>query len=541
MKTGIAPPGGGRCALLGLSTFVALALAIPAASAETLAEAVALAYQSNPTLQSERAQLRALDEDYVQARAGFEPTAQVQITADYVNTQLGKAAQDATRAANGGTAPAFTEQNQGDGELVVQQDLYTGGRVSAEVREAVARIRAGRAALRATEGNVLLSVIQAYADVLRDQRSLTVRRVSVQSLSDQVDEIQARRRAGEVTLTDVAQAQAQLAAERALYATAQGQLQISRISYATFVGRNPGDLAIVPELPHQPLDIDDAFNAAEAASPDLLQAKWTEEQSHQAIVVARAANRPTLSLRGSFGYTGQLAPFDRIDYSRNLTGEAVFTQPIFTGGLNGSVIRQAIEQNSSDRITIEATRRSVVQNVANAWNQRATARANVVAQAEQVKAADIAYTGERIEYRAGQRSTLDVLVAQETLRDAQLALIAAEHDGYVATASIQRAVGRLEAADFLVGAPLYDPSVHFRSVEHQGATPLSPLAAGLDRIGAPGGAQPRLGAPADLHGVAVYADAHPVGDAGSVLATSVPITPEPGTAASSAAISTAPP
>ena len=509
------------------------------AAAETLAEAVALAYQSNPTLQSERAQLRALDESYVQARAGYEPTAELQIAGEYQNTRLGKTAQDAARVADGGTSPLFSEQNQGQGQITIQQNLYTGGRVSAEVREAEDRIRSGRAALRATEGNVILSVVQAYADVLRDQRSLSVRGESVKTLADQLAEIQARKRAGEVTLTDVGQAQAQLAAERALYATAQGQLQVSRINYATLVGRNPGELAAAPELASQPQTVDQAFDAAEADNPDLMQAKWTEEQSHQAIVIARAANRPTVALQGAYGYSGALEPFNRVDYARNLSGQVTLTQPIFTGGLNGSVIRQAVEQNSSDRIGIEAARRSVVQNVANAWNQRATAEANITAQTEQVRAAQVAYTGERIEYRAGQRSTLDVLVAQETLRDAQLALIAAEHDAYVGSASVLRAIGRLEVAAILTGAPLYDPSVHFRKIEHLGQTPLARLAAGLDQVGAPGGGQPRLTAPADMVGVKVYAG-QPAGSAAANLVEEVPITPIPGSAAPSAGFSNLP-
>ncbi len=490
----------GRAALSASRLAIAAAAAIlslqvrPAAS-ETLAEAVALAYQSNPTIQSERAQLRALDESYVQARSGYEPTAELQVIGNYQNTRPGKASEDAARAAAGGGVPVFNEQNQGEGQIVVQQNLYTGGRVSAEVRESEDRIRSGRAALRATEGNVILAVVQAYADVLRDKRSLGVRSESVKTLSDQLAEITARKRAGEVTLTDVGQAQAQLAAERALYASAQGQLQVSRINYATLVGRNPGELASAPELANQPQTVDQAFDAAEANNPDLLQAKWTEEQSHQAIVVARAADRPTITLEGTYGYSGALEPFNRVDYARNLTGQVVLTQPIFTGGLNGSLIRQAVEQNSSDRISIEFARRSVVQTVANAWNQRATAQANIIAQTEQVRAAQVAYTGERIEYRAGQRSTLDVLVAQETLRDAQLALIAAEHDAYVASASVLRAVGRLEVADMLTGAPLYDPSVHFREVEHLDQTPLSHLAASLDRVGAPGAASRSLPLP----------------------------------------------
>ncbi len=499
----------------------------PLARAESLADAIALAYQTNPTLQSERAQLRGIDETYVQARAGFGPTVQVQATGTYTQQKLGKSNEAVQRAGNP-DAPKFIGQNSGDANLIVEQPLYTGGRTEAEVKSAEARIRAGREALRATEANVTLAVIQAYTDILRDQQSLDVRRTSVQELAEQLREIQARRRAGEVTLTDEAQAQAQLASEHALYATAQGQLEFDRTAYTTVVGRNPGELPAEPALPNLPQTVDQAFDTAEASSPDLYQAQWTELQSRDQVVAARAADRPTISLRASYGYDGSLSPFEGRNYNRALTGEAVITQPIFTSGLNGSLIRQAIDQNTSDRINIETARRAMIQSVANAWNQRSTAQANVDAQTAQVRAAQVAFEGMKIEYRAGLRSTLDVLVAEETLRDAELALIAAHHDTYVAGAAVLRYIGRLDASDLLQGAPEYDPADHFRKVANAGALPWEPIIKHIDMIGSPTAHQHAISSPPTASAPAIASPTVPAAQ-DTPLAKTLRVTPAPGT------------
>ena len=513
------------CAVL--TTGLILGLSASIGRAETLAEAIALAYQTNPTLQSQRAQLQGIDEGYVQARVGWGPTVQAQVTGAYTQTKLGKSEQRTARLSNP-NPPDDTEQNSGAAELVISQPLYTGGKTTADVRSAEARIRAGREALRGAEGDVILAVIQAYSDVIRDQRSLDVRQTSLQVLVDQLKETEARQRAGEVTRTDVAQAQAQLAAERALYASAQGQLQISRTEYATVVGRNPGELAPEPDLPGIPSDVAQAFDIAEEINPELHQAKHNEEVSRAAVVSARATYRPTLSLRGTLGYTGALAPFDRRNYDRAVTGEAVFNAPLFTSGLDKSLIRQALDQNTSDRISIEAARRTVVQNLANAWNQMQTAKANVIAQDAQVKAAKVAFEGMHIEYRAGERSTLDVLVAEETLRDAELALISARRDDYLAGASVLRTMGRLEVRALMTGVAQYDAAKHFNEVKRAGALPWEGVIAHLDGFAEPDPDQRAIPAPKAGNNPEIVSTARPQAD-DLPLSTSVPIAPVPGT------------
>lgn len=449
-----------------------------AARAESLAEAIALAYETNPTLQAQRAQQRALDESYVQARSGWRPSLDVQAGANYSNV---------------GTGRGHLEANSGSLTLGASQPIYTGGRTGAAVRAADADIRAGREGLRSLEAQVLQSVVQAYEDVRRDQQVVTIRQNNVVVLQSQFEETQAKFGAGQVTRTDTAQAQAQLANARAQLSQALGQLQISRANYAAVVGQNPGDLAPEPPLPGLPRSVDQAFDLADAGNANLNRARIAEEASRARIAQARAAGRPFVSATASLGYAGTVAPFDPRDYQRNVSAGAVLRQPLFTGGVVRSQVRAAIEQNSADRINIEGARRSVVQGVSQAWNVMQSAHAAVAANVEQVAAARVAFEGIQEQYRVGLSTTLDVLIQQQTLQTAELQLVSARHDEYVAQAALLAAMGRLEAGALVRGAPLYDPSAAFARVRTHGATPWEGAIASLDALGAP-----RIGPPAAL-------------------------------------------
>ena len=471
--------------LLGAVAMVALAAGC--ARAETLADAIALAYQSNPTLQSGRAQLKALNETYVQARAGWRPTLGLTVAGQYNKAQ--------TAGAFGGITDNDT--NAGDASLSVTQPIYTGGRIATEVRATEADILAGREELRALEDSTLQSVIQAYCDVLRDQAILLIREQDISLLQSQLDDANARFKGGEVTRTDVEQSQTQLAASRALLSLAQGQVQVSRAEYTSAVGQNPGQLAAPPGLPAIPASVDKAFDLAEANNPMLRRAEITEQASRLRIAEARAAFRPTVSVQASVGYSGVATPLNVVDYDRAIQATATITQPIFTGGVNGSNVRRAIALNASDRISIEGVRRSTVQAVSQAWNQMLATRASAVSDVDQIKASRLYFEDTQAEYRAGQRTTLDVLVAEQSLRDAQIALADAEHDRYVAEAGVLAAMGRLEVRTLLENAVIYDPAVAFKRVRDRGATPWEGLIAAADTLGAPsiGPLEPVAGPP----------------------------------------------
>jgi outer membrane protein len=253
-----------RLVLLAASSASLFFGATASVHAETLADAIAMAYESNPTLQAQRATQRALDETYVQARTGWRPTIQIQGTATESERRI--PGREAASACNilitTGCSPITVGSTSA--VLSISQPLYTGGRVASAVSAAEADILAGRENLRRVENQVLQNVVTAYVDVRRDQAALRIREENVTVLSRQLDESRARFDVGEITRTDVAQSQARYSAAQAQLSQAQAQLAISRANYAAVVGRNPGDLAPEPSLATLlPSDVDQAFTAAE--------------------------------------------------------------------------------------------------------------------------------------------------------------------------------------------------------------------------------------------------------------------------------------
>lgn len=450
-----------RVALLAAacSTGLLLGAVASGAQAETLAEAIAMAYESNPTLQAQRATQRALDETYVQARTGWRPSITLQATAT-----------ESELRTPGGVPDAIGRRSYGPrvGEgastaLTINQPIYTGGRVAAAVSAAEADILAGRENLRRIESQVLSNVITAYVDVRRDQQALTIRQENVNVLSRQLDESRARFDVGEITRTDVAQSQARLAAAQSLFTQAQAQLAISRANYAAVVGRNPGDLAPEPSLATLlPSDVDQAFTAAEQNNPQIRAAEFTAQASRARVAGARAERMPRLDLRGTATLNaGDEGRGEFEDYSRELVAGATVTVPLFTGGLNNSRVRQTIERNNTDRINIEGARRQVLQNLTQVWNQLTAARANISSTEQQVAAARIAQEGTRQEQQVGLRTTIDVLNAEQELRQAELAQVSARRDEYVAAALVLGNMGRLEARYLTPNVPQYDAKANF--------------------------------------------------------------------------------
>lgn len=449
-----------------LAAASAAVLLTPAAAlAETLAEAMALAYETNPTLQSQRALQRQTDETYVQARAGWRPT--VTGTAAMSYSQNASPVNNNTVTIDRATASA---------SLV--QPLFTSGRVASAVDAADATIRAGRESLRTTEANVMQQVVQAYQDVLRDQQILAIRQQSVDVLLRSTEETAARFEAGLLTRTDVARAEAQLAASRAQLASARATLQNSRATYAAVIGRQPGQLETPTVLPGLPANIDQAFEVAEDSNPTLRRAMLVEEASRARIAQAKAQRGPTVTLNGNYGRAGTAAPFGPFGQTLGVSVNA--SVPIFTGGVLASQIRGATEQNTSDRILIEQTRRTMLQTLTTAWNQMLAAQASILSNEEGVRAATIAFEGAQEQYRVGISTTLDVLLAQDAMRAAQLALVQSQRDEYVAQAQVLSAIGRLELGALAENAPLYDPADNFNRIKNKGSLPWDDLLETID-------------------------------------------------------------
>ena len=444
------------------SAGLVLGLAVPAA-AETLADAIALAYQTNPTLQAQRASQRALDENIVQARSGWRPSLSASASASYSETRTPRTTTPTGVDLNGDGIPdtnstgGTVERNSGAASLSLTQPIWTGGRVASAVSAAEADVLAGQENLRRIEQEILGSVITAYVDVRAQQEAVRVRQDNVAVLRRQLDESDARFEVGEITRTDVAQSQARLAAAEALLRSAEAQLAISRATYAAVVGQNPGTLEAEPPLAEiLPVTVDAAYEAAEIENPQVRQALYNAQAAEARVSAARSEHMPNLSVSSSLGWSGLAEPFEPSDYSRNITGRATLTVPLFTGGLTSSRVRAARERENAAQLGVEQARRTALQNVTQAWSQLLAARANIGSTDEQVRAARIAAEGVRQEQQVGLRTTIDVLNAEQELRSAELAQISARRDEYVAAASVLAAVGRLQAENLVPGIDVYN-------------------------------------------------------------------------------------
>jgi outer membrane protein len=447
-------------------------LAAPA-WAQTLQEAIGLAYRTNPSLLAQRANQRALDESIVQARAGLRPTLNVTVSGDYVrdysDAPFGDPDSDSSAASIG-----------------LSQTLWSAGRIGHGITAAEAEILAGRENLRDIEQSVLASVIQAYADVIRDMEILRIRQANLTVLQRQLEEASARFEVGEITRTDVAQSEARLAQSEADLANGQAQLSVSRAAYAAVVGQAPGDLAPMPVLPGVPADFDTALEVAMVDNPGIRGAAWSLRAAEANVAAARSEYLP--SVRATAAYGGSNTDFDRfgdIGDNTRLTAGATLSVPLFTGGLNSSRVAAALERANAAQINVEGQRREALRVVSSAFAQSISARSTLEAGEEAVRAATVAAEGVRQEAQVGLRTTLDVLNQELELRNAEVTLASARRNEYVAQANLLAAMGRLEGPDLDPTLERYDPAANYERVRDRGALPWDGVVEAIDRIAAP--------------------------------------------------------
>lgn len=454
----------------------------PASSAsatggQTLAGAIATAFRSNPTLQAARYDLRSADERIAQANAELRTSADVQATGGYHWTITGLSSRSVF-------SPAHSEDSSDQIALSIQQPVFTSGHATASRRSAQASVAAAGARLDSTEGDLLLSVVTAYLDVRRLERETAIRRGSVDELRVLEREIEARQEAGELTRTDIAQAQGQIAqAEQRLVQTEQA-LESVRADFVSLVGEMPGVLAEPPPLPNLPATAERAFALAEQDSPELSYARYSEQSSRQDVAVARAAGMPTVALRGSAALSGQAVPYVFADQNKDFSANVVVSVPLLAGGRTASRVREARARNDADQLRIDAARRDVVRAVTNAWNQVAAAdRAAAITESRRLSATT-QLEGMLAEYRVGLRSTFDLLYAQQNLRDAEVGALDARRDQYLSRAALLRRIGLLDAADLTTGIPGYDPAPLARKAARRDDMPWDGAFRALDTLGA---------------------------------------------------------
>ncbi|HTX50865.1 MAG TPA: TolC family outer membrane protein [Caulobacteraceae bacterium] len=435
-------------ALLGAALAIAPAVGRP----ESLTDAIQMAYASNPAFKSEQASLAATNEDYAQARSNFGP--QVSATGG-VEYQTADVTLPPSLFSSQPTNQHFSATTE-TADLSLTQPLYTFGQNRARLAEASATILAGRQSLRQAESKLLLSVITAYADVLRDREIVRVVQASISDLAGISDSITAQGAAGELSKTDVAQAESRLLAAKAQLVQTQTALSISTAAYLAAVGQNPGELEPMPELAGAPDNLDEAFDTAEHNSPDLRAAEENERLAHDRINEAKSAYGPNISLQVDAGVQPYAAYIPN-ELERSITAAVVFKQPIFTSGMTSSVVRQAVDRDNSAELQVEATRRQVIQQVSQAWDQLTEAHNAFVVVSKQLDAEQIAYEGNVEEEKAGLRSTIDLLNAQLEYTNSRVAVIQDRHDEYVARATLIAAVGALEADRLTPGPHRPDP------------------------------------------------------------------------------------
>jgi outer membrane protein len=447
-----------RAALTAAAALAALGSAC-GASAETLESALARAYAGNPTLDAQRAAVRATDENVPRALSGYRPsiTASGTVGANY---STGVTSSSLT----GGDANFRRNLFPGSVGLNVTQNLFNGFRTSNSVRQAESQVLGARETLRNSEQTTLFSGAQSYMNVLRDTAILDLQRNNVEVLEEQLRQTRDRFNVGEVTRTDVAQAESRLAAARSQVSVAEGNLQTSIAIYRQVVGVEPRQLA-----PGRPIDrlvprtLAGAVQIGLEEHPAVISAMHAVDVAELQVKVTEGELAPTVNI------VGQLSQGFETSFPGDQTTSAAIggqiSVPIYTGGEVYARVRQAKETAGQRRIEAESTRDQVRAAVISSWGQLESSKANVQAAQAQVAAAEVALTGVREEARVGQRTTLDVLNQQQELLNARVNLITAQRDRVVASFSVAQSIGRLSAQSLGLRTAIYSAKQHFDQVK----------------------------------------------------------------------------
>jgi len=409
------------------------------ASAQSLEDALAVAYRTNPTIRAERARLRATEELKAQAWANALP--QITASGSYQKVDETQVINSAVIGGGTGATEQQFDLNTVTGGVQGEQVIFAGFRNYNAIKQARARVRAGGAQLAATEQSVLLDVATAYFDVLRDTTIFDSNRNQVEVLLRQLDEAQARFRVGEVTRTDVSQAEARLAGARARLSGAQAQLAISRSRYVELVGEAPGTLEEAPPLPEVPESHDAAQALGAIYAPAVIVARENETASRKQVAIAKGVFLPRVSLTAGYQYAEEPSSFTLSD--EQFTYGARASIPIFQGGLNLSRVREARALADSAEAGVEEAERRVGAQVTGAWEQLIAARTTITAARAQVDANRLALEGVRRESQLGARTPLDVLDAEQELLNAEVQLATAQRDERAAAFGLLAASGVL--------------------------------------------------------------------------------------------------
>ncbi|MCK1653961.1 TolC family outer membrane protein [Bradyrhizobium sp. 149] len=449
-----------------------LALAAPTpALADTIEAALVRAYQNNPQLNAQRAQVRSTDENVPQALSGYRPKVAVTASVGYqytdTNTTAGGTPTTIVRTETHGTnAPRSAG-------VTVSQNLFNGNQTANRTRAAESQVSGAREALRVLEQSVLLQAASVYMDYLRDSATLEVQRSNVRVLEQTLKQTRDRFNVGEVTRTDVAQSEAQLAAGKTQELTAESNLTTTRANFRRIIGNEP--VALAPGSPVDrflPGTLPSAVSLSLVENPNVTASMYGIDVNYLQVKINEGALLPTINFQvaATQSYEQTMTVFR----SFGASAVASVNAPIYQGGAEYALIRQSKENLAQQRLNLETTRDQARATVVQAWGQLVAGKAQVSSAQAQVTASEIALNGVREEAKAGQRTTLDVLNAQQALVNARVALVTAQHDRVVASYSVLSAVGRLAPQVLGLSTTVYDPSVHYHQVRDSWAGVRTP-------------------------------------------------------------------
>jgi len=428
------------------------------AAADSLRDALVSTYRTNPTLNAQRETLKATDAGVAIAKSGGRPQIAGQVG---LNRDLTRSGILETGASRGPNLSATVD---------LSVPFYSGGGVRNSISAAKSRVDAGRATLRAVEGDVFTLAVSVYMDVIRDRAIVELNNNNVRVLTTNLEATRDRFEIGDVTRTDVAQSEARLQLGRSQLAVSEGNLASSEANYRAVVGHAPGKLAPPPPLPPLPATSDEAVRIALGNNPDLISIARSAAAAGFDVRVARASRLPTLSGVLSGTYINSLG--DRIS---NFPDRGTTTSiglnarvPIYQGGLPSARIRQAQALEGQALEQVVGTERSVIAQARSAFATYDSALKSIQANTIAVSANELALEGTRAEQSVGTRNVLDVLNAEQELLLSQVSLVTAKRDSYVAGFQLLNAMGVAEAADLgLDGGPLYDPLGNYRHVANE--------------------------------------------------------------------------
>lgn len=447
---------------IGILIGLGLIVAAGPASAQTLSEALAAAYANNPTLQAERANLRATDESVPAALAGWKPTVTLSGTAGY--TKGNTTSPSSTFFGQSITTTTNQDRDTGSIQAQITENIYNGGGTKAQTAEARAKVKAERANLINIEQQVFQNSVQAYVTVIEDQQLLALAINNANVLKEQLKATQDRFAVGEITRTDVAQSESALAQAEAEVQTAQGNLKTARATFQAVIGLVPGKLT-----PPQPLALpvtskNDAAAIAATNNPAVVQAKFSQTAAADGVDVAWSKLMPQLSLQGALYKQVNQAEQNYVSNGAEIV--ANLTVPLYQGGAEYAAIRQAVQQREYARQQVELQRRTAVQNAEQDRETLVATRATIVSTRAEIAANQIALDGTEREAIVGSRTTLDVLNAQQLLLQSQVTLVQNLANLVIASYNVAAAMGRFTARDIGLHVPLYDDNAYYNAVKN---------------------------------------------------------------------------